>query len=490
MAGDWRPASTDITDASTLGRSLIVTASASAARAAISAKAADYAPTSGEVIAALGYTPENPSARGQANGYATLDVAGKLPATQLPLTVVEYQGTYNANTNTPTLVDGSGNAGDIYRVSVAGTRNFGSGNVTLRVGDYVIYNGSIWEKSATTDTVASVATLKGDVTASALKTALSLDVVNNTLDADKPVSTATQTALDGKQAVMTTTGVKTGTYTAAANEIIPCNAASGAFTVTLPAAPADRTRITVKKVDTTATAVTVACGGSDKFNTSAGVTTRLLRAASQAVTVQYNSALAVWYVISTDSPVTAETVGAGWYQAGYISGQYYLANSAQAASTSAALGFGTLRVSPWIVTATVPVVRLFAEHTVAGDAASVLRLGIYADDGTGKPGALIVDGGTLATGGTAAAAEVTISKTISPGLYWVGGVVQGSGTQPTIRTTSVSTIPSVIPLGTTLPVANTVASGWSVSGVTAALPDPFGTPSTTSVQPRVGFKVG
>ena len=58
---------------------------------------------------------------------------------------------WNASTNTPTLADGSGDTGDVYRVSVAGTRDLGSGAIDFQVGDYAIYNGSTWEKSDTTD---------------------------------------------------------------------------------------------------------------------------------------------------------------------------------------------------------------------------------------------------------------------------------------------------------------------------------------------------
>jgi hypothetical protein len=40
--------------------------------------------TSTNVTTALGYTPENPANKAQANGYASLDGSGKVPASQLP----------------------------------------------------------------------------------------------------------------------------------------------------------------------------------------------------------------------------------------------------------------------------------------------------------------------------------------------------------------------------------------------------------------------
>jgi len=104
------------------------------------------------------------SAKGAANGYASLEAAGKVPAAQLPSAIMEYQGTWNASTNTPKLEDGKGSNGDVYRVSIAAERNLGSGTIDFKVGDYAIYNGSTWEKSDTTDAVASVAGKTGAVT--------------------------------------------------------------------------------------------------------------------------------------------------------------------------------------------------------------------------------------------------------------------------------------------------------------------------------------
>lgn len=94
--------------------------------------------------------------KGAANGVATLDSGGKVPVAQLPNSVMEYLGTWAASTNTPTLSDGVGNAGDVYIASDAGTVDFGSGGITFATGDWVIYNGATWEKSVNSNAVASV----------------------------------------------------------------------------------------------------------------------------------------------------------------------------------------------------------------------------------------------------------------------------------------------------------------------------------------------
>lgn len=104
------------------------------------------------------------SEKGSAGGVATLDGGGKVPVSQLPNSIMEYQGTWNASTNSPTLVDGTGNTGDVYRVSVAGSQDLGSGSISFGVGDYAIYNGATWEKADTTDAVSSVNGFTGAVT--------------------------------------------------------------------------------------------------------------------------------------------------------------------------------------------------------------------------------------------------------------------------------------------------------------------------------------
>lgn len=100
---------------------------------------------------------------GSANGVPPLDSGAKIPVAYLPSTVMLYLGNWDASTNTPTLADGTGVNGDLYRVSVAGTQNLGSGSQSFFVGDFVIYNGSIWQRSPTADGVISVNGLQGAV---------------------------------------------------------------------------------------------------------------------------------------------------------------------------------------------------------------------------------------------------------------------------------------------------------------------------------------
>ena len=98
-----------------------------------------------------------------------------------------YRGSHSAASGvypaTPSL-------GDYYKISVAGTL----GGVAYSVGDSIIYNGTDWDKIGSTDAVTSVAGRVGEVVLT--KGDVGLGNVDNTSDADKPVSTAQAAALN------------------------------------------------------------------------------------------------------------------------------------------------------------------------------------------------------------------------------------------------------------------------------------------------------
>ena len=103
-----------------------------------------------------GYIPT--TQKGVANGVATLDAGGKVPVSELPAAVLgalSYQGTWDASTNTPTLTSSVGTKGYYYVVNVAGSTNL-NGITDWVIGDWAVFNGSIWQKVDNTETVTSV----------------------------------------------------------------------------------------------------------------------------------------------------------------------------------------------------------------------------------------------------------------------------------------------------------------------------------------------
>ena len=64
---------------------------------------------------------------------------------------LNYAGTWDASTNNPTLVSSVGTKGDYYVVSVAGSTNL-NGTTLWGVGDWAVFNGSIWQKVDAGDT--------------------------------------------------------------------------------------------------------------------------------------------------------------------------------------------------------------------------------------------------------------------------------------------------------------------------------------------------
>lgn len=77
---------------------------------------------------------------------------------------IQYKGTWNAATNTPALANTDTDvSGYLYRVTTAGTVDFGAGDVTFDIGDSVVNNGTVWEKWDHSDEVISVNGQKGAV---------------------------------------------------------------------------------------------------------------------------------------------------------------------------------------------------------------------------------------------------------------------------------------------------------------------------------------
>lgn len=107
---------------------------------------------------------------------------------------------------------------------------------------------------------------------------------------------AARDALGVDAGTLNVTAVKTAGYSAAVGEIVPADATAGGFTITLPEAPADGSRIIVKKLDDTANTVLVQRTGADVFNQAGGPSALQLSKPSQSAVLRYGDG--VWHVVS------------------------------------------------------------------------------------------------------------------------------------------------------------------------------------------------
>lgn len=124
-----------------------------------------------EVIATREWTNsqnfEKQSNKGVANGYTPLNASSKIDATYLPDSIlgqVNYQGTWNASTNSPSIPSASSsNKGYYYIVNVAGTTTINGIN-DWQIGDWIISNGTTWSKVDNTDAISSFNGRTGAIT--------------------------------------------------------------------------------------------------------------------------------------------------------------------------------------------------------------------------------------------------------------------------------------------------------------------------------------
>lgn len=154
-----------------------------------------------QIVSALGYTPEDSAKKGAANGYAGLDASGRVPSAQLPAyvdDVLEY-----ANL---AAFPATGSSGVIYIALDTNKTYRWGGSAYTEISPSPGSTDSVTEgsvnlyftnaRASAAAPVQSVAGKTGAVTLA--KGDVGLGNVDNTSDANKPVSTAQQTALDLK----------------------------------------------------------------------------------------------------------------------------------------------------------------------------------------------------------------------------------------------------------------------------------------------------
>jgi len=111
---------------------------------------------------------------------------------------LNYKGTWDAATNTPTITSSVGTKGDYYVVSVDGTTLI-NGISKWGVGDWIVFNGAVWQRveggadvNAVDLSVSGTTTLSGLTASTALALDASKDVVSvtNTGTGDNVLATS------------------------------------------------------------------------------------------------------------------------------------------------------------------------------------------------------------------------------------------------------------------------------------------------------------
>jgi hypothetical protein len=136
---------------------------------------------------------------------------GKIKTSHLPDSIlgqVSYQGGWNAATNTPTIPAAAiGNKGHYYVTNTAGSLF----SIDFNVGDWIVSNGSAWEKVDNTDAVATVfgrtgpiSAASGDYNADQINETLSRVFISPTQKSELHTH-ANKSILDSIQEALTTT---------------------------------------------------------------------------------------------------------------------------------------------------------------------------------------------------------------------------------------------------------------------------------------------
>jgi hypothetical protein len=151
-----------------------------------------------------------------------------------------------------------------------------------------------------------------------------------------------------------------------------------------------------------------------------------------------------------------------------LSGNYYSAPAFSVSTLAKTLNLMTL--IPFYVPATTTFTRI-AVRSGTGVASSTARLGIYTSDSNDKPSSLILDAGTVSPTTNTTLYSITISQSLSAGLYWLA--CAGQGVAPNLLTFGQFSNNPFVPQGTSLTAIVVGANCWTQSSVSGALPSTF-----------------
>lgn len=178
------------------------------------------------------------------------------------------------------------------------------------------------------------------------------------------------------------------------------------------------------------------------------------------------------------SPLYPDLSGAyGVARRDFAPGFYYMSEVLSGSDATVVMAAGEAQAVPFTVDVAASFNQVSLEVTAAAGSSNVVCY-LYSN-GVGRPGALYANLGTLDTHTGTGIITAVVALTLPPAKYWIGGVAQGGN--PTVRARG--TQQAYMPQSTG---GNVNAASFAVTGVTGALPDPFGTPTAFQISvPKV-----
>jgi hypothetical protein len=174
--------------------------------------------------------------------------------------------------------------------------------------------------------------------------------------------------------------------------------------------------------------------------------------------------------------------GIAWFGISKASGYYSTGPFALGSPNT--MSQDTMWLTPIYAPVAVPLASIGLQVTTAV-ASTTIRLGIYADNGSGMPGALILDAGTIDSS-TTGFKEITISQAVGPGLLWLAGVAHTGAPSTAMHGTDQGGLST----SSSSDIANSSSiPGYTQASVTSTLPaNATTTPSASYRAPRILVK--
>lgn len=346
----------------------------------------------------------------------------------------EINGTLSNQTDLQTALNAKANSSSLATVAITGAYADLTGKPTLGTAAAT----AATDYATAAQGAAADSALQPNGNGSGLtgltKGQVGLGNVDNTSDANKPVSTATQTALDLKANLASPTF--TGTVTLPAGQVV------NGVTLTTAGGTTNFLRADGTYAAPTASAVWGGITGtlSSQTDLQNALNAKVTDADVRGGAANLNARL------GTISNFSSPNAG------GVVVGQYYDNSFQGTASATLAGAANRIDLAPYYTSVPLTIDRIGCSVSTGVTGANI-KIVIYSSDANGWPDALLYESGDLSAASSGAMAEATLSFSFSSGVqYWVG--VRHSSTA-TLRTINVS---SAVNLGLTSSTASNYAT--------------------------------